>query len=231
MPRITPTSHADTNEMRTHRVVIAGLARDIAGILPKTIERIERLGRLFNDYRAVIYENDSADPTRDMLQNWSDRNPRVCVVSEDRDDPVNLPSRCLSRAARMAYYRDHCQQIIARDYARFDHVILVDTDLAGRMELRGRRSHVRTDGMGFCRRQWHHLSTALAQSKCDRPLRCLGLSQRCGLLRRCRPSRSITCCTIADSRSNASIPALGAWASTVCLPTWRDGTTARMSNM
>ncbi len=123
--------------MRDCRVVIAGLARDIAQILPQTINRIERLGGLFDDYRAVIYENDSVDLTRDLLRQWSDQNPRVCVVCEDRDDPINLPSRCLSCAARMAYYRDCCHRVISREFPRFDHVILVDTDLHGGWSYEG----------------------------------------------------------------------------------------------
>jgi hypothetical protein len=124
-------------QMSSGRVVIAGLARDIADVLPQTLERIERLGGLFNDYRVVIYENDSADGTRETLHRWSRRNPRACVVCEDRADPINQPSRCLSRAARMAYYRSRCQQIIAQEYSRFDHVILVDTDLHGGWSYEG----------------------------------------------------------------------------------------------
>jgi hypothetical protein len=117
--------------MRGSRVVIAGLARDIEAIVNTTIARIERLGSMFRDYRAVIYENDSADQTRQKLHDWQDQNPRVTIISEDRNDPVNLPSRCLSRAARMAYYRGQCHQLISRGHARYDHVIIVDTDLYG----------------------------------------------------------------------------------------------------
>jgi hypothetical protein len=119
------------DRMRGQRVVIAGLARDIEALLPTTIERVERLGDFFFDYRAVFYENDSADRTQTLLHEWSVMNPRVRVISETRDDPVNLPSRCLSRAARMAYYRAQCHKVVTQDFARFDYVILVDTDLQG----------------------------------------------------------------------------------------------------
>ena len=117
--------------MRNRRLVIAGLARDVAGVLPKTIARIERQGRFFSDYRVVIYENDSSDDTPELLAAWARRNPRVISVSETRREPVNKPSRCLDRARRMAFYRSQCQQVIERECASFDNVMLIDTDLDG----------------------------------------------------------------------------------------------------
>lgn len=117
--------------MQRQRVVLAGLARDVAPILPTTIARVERQGEMFGDYRVVIFENDSADETPDLLQDWADRNPRVTVVSEKLNDPVNQPTRCLDRASRMAHYRTQCQQVIASQFPTFDHVILIDTDLCG----------------------------------------------------------------------------------------------------
>jgi hypothetical protein len=147
--------------MQGNRVVIAGLARDIEAILPTTIERVERLGGFFRDYRAVIYENDSCDRTRELLHDWSSSNPRVCVLSETRDDPVNLPSRCLSRATRMAYYRARCHEVVTREFSRFDHVILVDTDLQGGWSYDGVAHTFGTSGWDFVgangiiyRRRW-----------------------------------------------------------------------------
>ena len=81
--------------MRDQRVVIAGLARNIAAILPKTVARVERLGSCFRDYRVVVYENDSSDGTLAQLQQWQSRNPRVALLSESCGDPVNRPVRCL----------------------------------------------------------------------------------------------------------------------------------------
>jgi len=117
--------------MQQRRVVIAGLARNLAGILPLTIKRIECLGKLFADYRVVIYENDSTDRTLEILQSWATDNPKVVACSESRNDPVNRPTRCLSRAARMAYYRAQCHQVISSHFSDYDHAILVDMDLEG----------------------------------------------------------------------------------------------------
>lgn len=117
--------------MRSGRVVIAGLARNVAWALPQTIARIERLGSLFGAYRVVVYENDSLDPTPALLKQWRRRNFRVTVLSEIRHDMLNRPVRCALRAQRMAYYRNQYHQCVARRYADYDHVIVLDTDLAG----------------------------------------------------------------------------------------------------
>jgi len=117
--------------MRTRRVVMAGLARNVAWLLPRTIARIESLGSLFADYRVVIYENDSTDGTREMIHRWSEDNPRVTLLSEVRHDPVNRPIRCLRRAQRMAYYRNKYHDFIAAECAGYDEVMVIDTDLAG----------------------------------------------------------------------------------------------------
>ena len=117
--------------MRQKRIAITGLARDIAAVLPRTIARIERLGSLFADYRVVLYENDSRDDTLSQLRTWATANPRVTIISEHRNDPVNPTSRCLSRVTRMAYYRAACWSRVTQDHADCDAVVVLDTDLHG----------------------------------------------------------------------------------------------------
>ncbi len=148
--------------MRGRRVVIAGLARDLQGVLGRTIQRIERIAALFDDYRVVIYENDSRDATPWMLRSWTLRNPRVHVVSERRDAPENPATRCLERAKRMAYYRHQCQRVVADRFSHFDSVMLVDMDLQGGWSQDGvAHTYAQDDwdfvgayGVIFKRRRW-----------------------------------------------------------------------------
>ena len=120
---------AGRQRMAQTKAVICGLARNVEKILPKSIARIERLGKMFADYRVVIYENDSSDNTKQMLHDWAAVNPKVDATIEQLGDPVNPCARCLKRAERMARYRNECLEIIRSRYADFDHVIVVDTDL------------------------------------------------------------------------------------------------------
>src|SRR5262245_2857704 len=115
--------------MAGSRVVICGLARNVERFLPLTIVRIERLGRMFSDYRVFIYENDSTDATPRQLVQWAAANPRVVAVSETCHRPRHPAVRSLTRAADMAAYRDRCQSEVARRWPDFDYACVVDTDL------------------------------------------------------------------------------------------------------
>lgn len=115
--------------MREKSAVICGVARNVGAVLPRTIARIEQLGRMFADYRVVLYENDSQDGTAEALAAWEGENRRVTILSEQRGDPVNFPVRSPERAARMAYYRNQYREFIQSNYPESDYVIVVDTDL------------------------------------------------------------------------------------------------------
>jgi len=135
--------------MAQARVAIAGLARNLADVLPTTIRRVEHLGRLFADYRIFVYENDSTDGTKDILRAWAAKNRRVLVTSEDCHDPVNPTTRCLRRIDRMARYRQRCQEAVLQRCADFDHAIVVDFDVAGGWSADGIASSFGHDDWDF----------------------------------------------------------------------------------
>lgn len=116
--------------MADARIVLCGLARNVAELLPLTRARLEQTGAMFADYRVLLYENDSTDNTARQLAEWAEQNERVVVVSERRDRPQHASVRCLDRAADMADYRNRVQQEVAERWGDFDYVCVVDTDLA-----------------------------------------------------------------------------------------------------
>jgi hypothetical protein len=115
--------------MSQTRVVLCGLARNTERYLPLTMARLERLGRMFADYRVFLYENDSTDGTPGLLARWAAGNQRVVVVSERRHRPRHTSGRSPARAADMAAYRQRCQDEVATRWPDFEHVAIVDTDL------------------------------------------------------------------------------------------------------
>ena len=113
------------------RIAVTGLARNLGAVLPATIPRIERLCSRFADHRIVVYENDSTDATKSILTRWADANPRVDVSLEDCHDPRNPGTRCLARVARMARYRQQCQERVLDRCGDFDAAIVLDLDVLG----------------------------------------------------------------------------------------------------
>jgi hypothetical protein len=125
------------DKMSTTSAVICGLARDVAHILPATIARIEKLGEMFDSYQVVIYENDSVDATRDILDKWQMVRDNVECLYENRDDPANMQVRDLDRASRMSYYRNAMRKYVITNHGFHPYCIVVDTDLPGGWSFEG----------------------------------------------------------------------------------------------
>lgn len=109
-------------EMLKHKVVICGISRDNAKELPLTL--IEQTGKMFNDYRVIIFENDSTDGTKKILQNWSEGNSRVKILSKDYHNRKRPSIQFLAEC------RNHyIQELEQPEYKTFDLMMAVDMDM------------------------------------------------------------------------------------------------------
>jgi len=113
--------------MAKSTVAICGLARSIAGILPRTIARIEQTGSMFHDYRVFLVENDSCDSTPQQLASWADRNHRVSITSFNQQLKHYPSSRDRLRTRQMAHLRNNYLRSVQS--TNVDFVIVLDTDL------------------------------------------------------------------------------------------------------
>lgn len=57
------------NKMKKYNVIFGGTVRDSEKYIKQNLEHIEKCGKLFNSFKVVIYENDSSDKTRELLNN------------------------------------------------------------------------------------------------------------------------------------------------------------------
>ncbi len=118
-------------QMRARRVVFCGLCHDVRVFLPRTAGRIERLGKMFEDYRVVLLENDSVDATNEFLADWQSQNARIDLLGEYH--VAGNPERHSgwARAEWMAEYRNQCRRRVLEQYPDFDFVVVVDMNLSG----------------------------------------------------------------------------------------------------
>lgn len=72
------------------KIIIASLVRDVEKNIPQIIEKVESLGKYFENYIVLIVENDSEDHTRQLLFKWREANPRVQILGCG----VNNPETC-----------------------------------------------------------------------------------------------------------------------------------------
>ena len=119
-------------EMRLHKVVFAGIARDNALELPMVMRHIEYLGALFKDYRVIIFENDSFDGTKLILNVWAMVNPKIKIISHDFKN-IKRPSIKFLADARNHYLN----ALEADEYDDCDIAIFVDMDMKYGFDPRG----------------------------------------------------------------------------------------------
>ena len=107
------------------KIVICGVCRNIEAAVSNTIKNIEELGNHFSDYQVVIYENNSTDRTAQLLNDWSNNNPHVLLITE------KLPSKNLpaSRTSKIARARNIVLEAVKDlNYSDFKYLVMVDLD-------------------------------------------------------------------------------------------------------
>ena len=119
------------------KVAIVGLARDIAGVLPKSIERIENTAKHFGDWRAFVIENDSTDGTKDLLRAWATEEPEHVVVQLVDNGRPHLHGFERERVVALADYRNRCRDLVQEHYPQADYVIVADLDAWGGWSIHG----------------------------------------------------------------------------------------------
>jgi len=125
-------------KMAESTVVICGIARDISKNIIATIARVERLGQMFEDYRVVIYENDSTDGTDIVLREWESQNYKVKIISEKLGDTKYESNTDIERLTALADYRNnYLHHIFNGETIVPDYIVVADLDLPGGWSYEG----------------------------------------------------------------------------------------------
>lgn len=126
--------------MISEKVLICGVVKNASLFLQRSLERCMRTGSLFDDYRIVLYENNSTDNTKNILQMYK-THPKYKILTED------IPKEEIKEKSRIWSYikvtgSDHpCRieqicnarnkvldEINKPEYDEFTYVIWIDLD-------------------------------------------------------------------------------------------------------
>jgi glycosyltransferase involved in cell wall biosynthesis len=105
------------------KVLICGVGKDIASAIPNTIQNAEKLGSAFDDYRVIIYEDNSSDNTPALLAKWAAANPKVKAVSEVVENPPQYREEKIARARNIVL-----SIAKGKEYKDFKYLIMADLD-------------------------------------------------------------------------------------------------------
>jgi hypothetical protein len=118
-------------EMKHQRIVFAGIARNNADDFNSMKENIERVGAKFNDYRVVLFENDSNDGTKELFEQWAASNPKIIILSKDFHNKKRPSIQFLAEARN--FYLEYVQ----KHFSDFDILAVVDMDMSYGWDERG----------------------------------------------------------------------------------------------
>lgn len=121
-------------------LVICGIVRNAERGLRRNVPIIKSLCERAKDYHVVVYENDSKDKTKILLESWHLMDmDRIHISINDMGSPVSIPDRrkilsnpffSKERINRMAELRNYYMDYIYKQNWIADYLIVVDLDVA-----------------------------------------------------------------------------------------------------
>lgn len=118
--------------LKGKRVVFSLLTRNTEEIIERNISiLVDTVKDYVDDYAFVIYENDSADKTKEIIGKISDKYPnKIHATLETHNRKHYGPVKDYDRALRLAEYRNHNLDVIKDRFNDFDYAIVCDSDFA-----------------------------------------------------------------------------------------------------
>jgi hypothetical protein len=131
--------------IKDKKIVFCGMVRDCGTEIKNNIPTIEKIGAYFQDYRVVVFENNSIDTTKDVLTKWKGDNGKVFAECNDFDESKykNIPKEksyylpnSRRRIQRYIDYRNLYMEYLDKMEFDYDFVALIDYDIA-KIDIKG----------------------------------------------------------------------------------------------
>jgi hypothetical protein len=117
------------------RIAFVAICRNAMPFLPQTLALVEQTGAMFREWSAYIFENDSADETKDVLAAWADGQQRQASLNTNGRPHLNGTIEPV-RTHALAEYRAECQRWVSHGEP-VDYVCVFDTDPWGGWSVDG----------------------------------------------------------------------------------------------
>lgn len=121
-------------------IIICSIVRNAEKGLKNNIPVIKKLCQYFKDYKIIIYENDSIDTTKSLLESWMHEDSKhVTTLLNNIDSSSTIPKGkkikanpffSHERISKMAAIRNHYLGYIAKKDWHADYIMVVDLDVA-----------------------------------------------------------------------------------------------------
>lgn len=100
---------------------ICGPVKNCGKYLPKVLDNMEKIGSIFNDYKIIIYYDNSNDNTLDILKQYQEKNHKMLFY-------VNKQPVSPFRTHNIAIARNFCLNYVKQNKETFPFFIMMDCD-------------------------------------------------------------------------------------------------------
>jgi hypothetical protein len=116
------------NFIKDKKIIFIGLARNIENFILPNIGRLINIGKKAKNYKIIIFENDSQDQTRSLIQDSSKKNDNIIGIFDTNNRPQFGTVKDTERVMALAEYRNKLKQYIKDKFSDYDFVIVTDMD-------------------------------------------------------------------------------------------------------
>jgi len=109
-------------------IAIIGIIRNVDDCLQKNIKQLSELQNLGLNIKYFIYENDSTDNTKNILNQIKSENNNFNFLAENLFLPQFGSVKSLERTKGLAKHRNICLDYIKNNYYDTDFVMVIDLD-------------------------------------------------------------------------------------------------------
>ena len=100
---------------------ICGPVKNCGPYLKKNLENMERIGSLFDDYKILIYYDESSDNSLKIIKEYQNKNPKMMLY-------VNKKPFSQFRTHNIAIARNFCLNYVKENQDFFPYFIMMDMD-------------------------------------------------------------------------------------------------------
>jgi hypothetical protein len=109
--------------MKKESIVIIGAVRNGEIFLKNLFKNIYQITSYFEKYKIILFENDSTDQTRTLLQSYVNKDLNITLLLED-----NLDKKYKYRTERLAYVRNKLLDHVLLYYSNYTYLLNMDMD-------------------------------------------------------------------------------------------------------
>lgn len=114
---------------KQNNVAIVSIARNASKNLNNNLKIFDTLESLYNNCYFYIYENDSIDNTKEIIDMWAKNKSNAIFESEKLNTPYLPLSTSTTRTENLAKARNKCLEYVKNEISdKIDYVIVIDID-------------------------------------------------------------------------------------------------------